>query len=353
MYQKVTAALQVAVPVHLIKGVATMSASRRGLRLTSARVAVAVCGLAAACAAIVSVPLAHGATSNLFAVVDGGGSQVAGSGVSGIQHLGTGRYEVTFAQDVSRCAYVATTKNAYSQAIQVFTAGGHNSAQGVYVETKNQGGGLTDGPFNLVVDCGRPGMRYAVVGYAGQLARGTSGTTVSNLGTGRYNVTFPSSVSSCAYLATVGDPANGIALAPNNVSTGSSAAGGHTVYVETKNPGGGLSSGIPFHLAVICPAAANAKVAVVNANGVPARGSSLTSSFNSSAGSYTVATNRNVASCAAIATRGSTTTSVPFDPATVEITAGPAANTVGVQTRSLLFFGGQPIDEAFHSALVC
>jgi hypothetical protein len=26
----------------------------------------------------------------------------------------------------------------------------------VYVETKNQGGGLTDGPFNLAVDGGAP-----------------------------------------------------------------------------------------------------------------------------------------------------------------------------------------------------
>ena len=77
--------------------------------------------------------------------------------MTGIAHLGPGRYEVTFTQDVSKCAYVATTKNAYTQAIQVFTAGGHNSPQGVYVETKNQGGGLTDGPFNLAVDCGTRG----------------------------------------------------------------------------------------------------------------------------------------------------------------------------------------------------
>src|SRR4051794_14151316 len=244
-----------------------MNATRRVLHSTSARAAAAVGGLALAAAVLILVPLANGATSNLFAVVDAGGSQVAGNGVSSVTHLGTGRYEVTFSQDVSRCAYVATTQNAYSQAIQVFTAGGHSSSQGVYVETKNQGGGLTDGPFDLVADCGTPGMQYAVVDYAGQLARATSGATVSNLGTGRYNVTFPSAVGSCAYLATVGDPGNGIALAPNNVSTGSSAAGRYTVYVETKNPGGGLSSGIPFHLAVVCPAAANATIAVVNANG--------------------------------------------------------------------------------------
>jgi hypothetical protein len=38
----------------------------------------------------------------------------------------------------------------------VFTAGGHQSNAGVYVETKNLGGGLTDFPFHLAVDCSKP-----------------------------------------------------------------------------------------------------------------------------------------------------------------------------------------------------
>jgi hypothetical protein len=41
-----------------------------------------------------------------------------------VTHIGTGQYQVTFASDVRRCPYVATTVNAYSQALQVFTAGG-------------------------------------------------------------------------------------------------------------------------------------------------------------------------------------------------------------------------------------
>jgi len=82
----------------------------------------------------------------LFASVNLNGTLAHGDGVTGVTHLGTGRYEVTFSADVRQCAYVATTINAYSQALQVFTAGGHLGADGVYVETKNQGGGLTDGP---------------------------------------------------------------------------------------------------------------------------------------------------------------------------------------------------------------
>jgi hypothetical protein len=44
---------------------------------------------------------------------------------------------------------------------------------------------------------------------------------------------------------------------------------------------------------------------------------------------------------------------VPFTPATVEIRWGPAANTVGVQVRDLLFFGGDLINQEFHAAIVC
>jgi hypothetical protein len=247
---------------------------------------------------------------------------------------------------------VATTINSSSQALQVFTAGGHLSADGVYLETKNQGGGLTDGPFNLAVDCGQPGWSDAVVGYTANLVRATPGTTLTHLGAGRYDITFPANISKCAYLATVGDPGNNLVFNPSGVYTGS-GPGSHTVYIETKNPGGGLSDGIPFHLAVICPTAANTHIAVVNATGIPARGSPLTSSFSPSTGNYTLATSQALTACAAIATRGSVNTSVPFDPATVEITPGPAANTTGVQVRTLLFFGGNLAAESFHAATIC
>jgi len=83
-------------------------------------------------------------SSNLFAQVDAIGGLLAGSGVTGVKHIGTGQYEVTFSTDVCGYAYVATTVNAGPQTDQVFTAGGHLSSDGVYVETKNQGGGLTD-----------------------------------------------------------------------------------------------------------------------------------------------------------------------------------------------------------------
>jgi hypothetical protein len=295
---------------------------------------------------------AYTTSSNLFASVNPSGTLAYGNGVTGVTHLGTGQYEVTFSTDVQQCAYVATTVNAYSQALQVFTAGGHLSADGVYVETKNQGGGLTDGPFNLVVDCGLPGWSYAVVGYNANLVRSAPGVTLTSLGTGRYDVTFPGYVGGCAYLATVGDPGNGLVYNPAGVYTGS-GPNPSTVYVETKNPGGGLSGGIPFHLAVICPSAAGTKVAVVAANGRIARGSRHTWSFTLAPGQYTLVTSRPVSACAAVATRGSIDTAVPFDPATVEIVPGAARHTVGIQVRQLLFFGGNLASESFDAALVC
>ena len=307
---------------------------------------------ASAISGLASAAPADAASTNLFASVSQSGTLVAGNGVTTVTHIGTGQYEVTFSSNVQNCAYVATTINAYSQALQIFTAGGHLSSDGVYVETKNQGGGLTDGPFNLVVDCGQPGWDYAVVGYTANLVRATTGTTLTTLSTGRYDVKFTNSVKNCAYLATVGDPGNQLVFNPNGVYTGS-ASNSHTVYIETKNQGGGLSSGIPFHLAVICPNAANTKIAVVGSDGIITRGSALTSSYNSSTGQYAVVTNEAVSSCATVATRGSVNTSVPFTPATVEIVPGPASNTIGVQVRDLLFFGGNLDNQSFHAAIVC
>ena len=160
---------------------------------------------------------------HLWAVVNQNGTLARGSRVTAVTWLGTGRYEVTFDRNVTGCAYIATTRNAYSQALGVYTASGHQSPKGVYIETKNQGGGLTDGPFNLLVACGPLSTRFAVVGYSANLVRATSGTTLNYLGAGRYQITFSSGVAGCAYLATVADPGNGLVFNPSGVYTGKGA----------------------------------------------------------------------------------------------------------------------------------
>jgi hypothetical protein len=289
---------------------------------------------------------------HLWAVINSNGTLARSSRATSATRLGTGQYEVTFNRNVSGCAYIATTKNAHSQALGIFTAGGHLSPNGVYVETKNQGGGLTDGPFNLLIACGPLSTRFAVVGYSANLVRATSGTILTSLGSGRYTLTFANPVRGCAYLATVADPGSGLVFNPAGVYSGS-GANSNTVYIETKNPGGGLQGGVPFHLALICSGTANARYAVVRASGGTQRGSFGTTSSRPSTGTYWVANNRSVSSCAAVATRGSVDTAVPFSPATVEIVRGPNSSTIGVQVRQLLSFGGTLANRAFHTAVVC
>jgi len=315
------------------------------------RLRLAIPAALVAAAALIA-PATQAAAGNLFATVDQSGTLLHGNGVAGVSRLGTGQYEVTFSSSVSSCAYIATTSNAYSQALNVFTAGGHLSTRGVYVETKNHGGGLTDGPFNLVVDCGGANAQYAVVGYTSDLVRATSGATLTDLGSGRYTLTFPNSVKNCAYLATVGDPGNALVFSPSGVFT-ASGANANSVYIETKNPGGGLQPGVPFHLAALCQNAKDMRTLVVGPDGTPSRGSSLTSSFVASTGNYDVVSDHDLRACATVATRGSIDAAVPFSPATLEITPGLAPNSVGIQERNLLFFCGNLMNEAFHAAVVC
>jgi hypothetical protein len=181
--------------------------------------------------------------------------------------------------------------------------------------------------------------------------RATAGTTLSFLGSGRYNITFPTSVSACAYIATVGDPGNALVFAPSGVYT-ASGPNARTVYIETKNPGGGLQNAVPFHLAVVCPNG-KTRFAVVRAAGTIERASKRTSSTRPATGQYTIEYKRNIQACATVATRGSVGTAVPFTPATVEIVPGPRASTIGIQVRQLLFFGGAFINQDFHVATVC
>jgi hypothetical protein len=299
----------------------------------------------------ISVEPAAGPT-HLFAVVDINGNLTAGSGVLHVTQLGTGQYEIIFNRNVSQCAYVATTVNAYSQALNVFTAGGQQGPDAVRIETKNQGGGLTDGPFHLVVTCGNTGIPFAVVGYSANLVRATPGTTLSALGSGRYTITFANVVAPCAYIATVADPGTGLVLSPSGVYT-ANGSNGKTIYVETKNPGGGLQDSVPFHLAVVCNGVSKTRFAVLKANGARVRGSAGTTTSTISTGHYLIATNRTINACATVATRGSSGTGAPFNPATVEIVPGPTASSVRVEMRELLFFGGNFTNQALHTATVC
>ena len=228
-----------------------------------ARICVALALMATATAPAIAPALADAGTSAasrpspqadgspLGAVVDGNGALVRGTARS-VTRLGPGRYEVTFKTNVSKCAYTATIGHPGDQLVfhphLVFTASGHHSNRGVYVETKNLGGGLSDAPFHLNVTC--PPKGTAVVDGNGALVRGTA-RSVTRLGPGRYEVTFKTNVSKCAYTATIGHPGDQLVFHPHLVFTASGHHSNRGVYVETKNLGGGLSDA-PFHLNVTC-----------------------------------------------------------------------------------------------------
>jgi len=294
---------------------------------------------------------AAAAPPNLYAAVDATGHLTSGNGVAAVAQLGVGTYEVSFNSAVSSCAYVATPSAVASGALQAYTASG-STATAVKVEIRDQGGAPTDGGFHLVVDCGNFGMLYAVVGYTGNLVRGSQGTSVSTFGGGTYNIWFPPRITPCSYIATVGDPGTGQAPATTGVYT-ASGKNGHMVYVETKNAGGGLQSGIPFHLAVICQVTSRTLTAVVRPDGTLNRGSPRVTSSSTATGQYTIDSPYDVSGCAAVATRGSVDKSVPFNPTTVEVSAGATSTSVGVVLRELAFFGGDDFNEAFHVAIVC
>ena len=258
-----------------------------------------------------------------------------------------GQYEFTFNRDVSNCSYTATISRGKPYPPEmaagwlVFTAGGHMGPYGVYVETKALGGGLIDAGVNLHVQCGG---KYAVVGYDGNLARGSGVTGVTRLGTGRYEVTFNQDVSAMSFVATVGDPGTGLVYNPGLVFTASGHLSRNGVYVETKSPGGGLAD-YPFHLQV-----SNAgQWLVAGYVGEYVRGGEIVSTERVTRGFYIVHLARDVSNCMPVATIGDPGDQLVYYPALVYPRSVPG-NAVFVETSD---YQKQAYDRPFHLQVLC
>jgi hypothetical protein len=102
------------------------------------------------------------ATKPPFAAVNADGTVAGSRGLAqsnAVQRTGTGTYTVTFASDISKCAYSATettTTDAGAAAAALATG----STTGIQVVTRSGGGtdgtgptAPTDKPFHLVVNC--------------------------------------------------------------------------------------------------------------------------------------------------------------------------------------------------------
>ena len=89
----------------------------------------------------------------MAAVVNSNGTLFHGSRVTGVTKLtlfGPGVYQVDFDRDVSHCAYTASNYN-YITGVLVEPRSG--DVNGVFVETVNAAGSMTDSQFYLTVTC--------------------------------------------------------------------------------------------------------------------------------------------------------------------------------------------------------
>jgi hypothetical protein len=93
----------------------------------------------------------------LYATVGASGNLAQGVGAVSAQNFSAGFYEVVFNANVSKGAYVATAACADPSnwcnppAIIVSVSPRQNNANGVFIETYNTAGQLTNSGFNLIV----------------------------------------------------------------------------------------------------------------------------------------------------------------------------------------------------------
>jgi hypothetical protein len=256
-----------------------------------------------------------------------------------------GGFEVSFSADVSACSYTASIGDPGSTGLDitpglVFTAGGYLSSKGVYVETTNTGGGLSDYPFQLSVNCT---SKYAVVKGDGTLSRGDFDVTgVTKLGTGQYEFTFAVPVDLCSYIATIGDPGDALVNNPGLVFTAGGHSGPNEIYVETKDLNGHLAD-YPFHLSAACASTQ----AVVNAAGMLVRGD-VTRVSRGGTGQYAIFFAVSVSQCDYTATIGDPGNGAVSNPGYIFTTGDFGA--VYVETKNL---AGALADFPFHLRVTC
>ena len=93
----------------------------------------------------------------LWAVVNRDGTLARGRGALRVNKVGTGAYEVLFDRNVRKCVYTATIGLSGSTGGevhgQISVVGLANKTNGVYVETADSGGGLSDRGFHLALNC--------------------------------------------------------------------------------------------------------------------------------------------------------------------------------------------------------
>ena|SRR5438876_805507 len=115
------------------------------------------------------------------------------------------------------------------------------------------------GPVGATGPAGAPGPTgptgpgssglYAVMDSGGSLSRSSGVLTTSKLSTGKYNVRFNRTITSCVWLATIGSPGTG----SNNGMVSAEVTNGTTDTLTVTTLGASGNAGDrPFHLMVFC-----------------------------------------------------------------------------------------------------
>jgi hypothetical protein len=91
---------------------------------------------------------------------------------------------------------------------------------------------------------------YAVVGSDGTLARGSTGTSSTKVGTGLYRVNFPQDIAQCAWVTSIGGTA-GVPVPPGETHS-SLQPGSTTALLQQISNSAGVLADRPFHVIVTC-----------------------------------------------------------------------------------------------------
>jgi hypothetical protein len=91
--------------------------------------------------------------TRLWAAVDKDGTTMLQSGSTASTKLDIGSYEVLFNRSVTACTYQLTLTNPSGVTGETLAEPRAGKANGVFVETANSAGVLTDGDFHLAVFC--------------------------------------------------------------------------------------------------------------------------------------------------------------------------------------------------------
>ena len=288
----------------------------------------------------------------LWAVVYPNGELAYGNGVTGSESLfsdsGNGTYQVNFTQDVSACGYTASLGYANSSGSAppgtVTVAGRAGVPNGVYVQTSNATGTLTNMSFHLVVQC-TWGI-WAVVDPSGNLVRGNNAVGVSWQGNGSYAVVFNQNVQNCSFFATLGKTGSFGAVGPGFVTVAGEAFSPDGIFVQTWSLAGS-GTNISFHVMAQC---SSPTWAVVDSTGALVRGSS-SGATGFGGGSFEVDFFQDVQNCAIVVSLGQTGSLGAAPPGSVT-TVGRGGNDLGVFVTTYNA-AGTLTAESFHIGVFC